>query len=104
MMVVVEDFNTLTMSVLSKACVRFYPTEQYFPGCGVKAKYRFEYNDKFRRLLARRLRSKKDTIILGGTSSDSDTSDSANDDEDPLWNKMSQRVILFMLSLKHTIQ
>lgn len=51
MLVVVEDFKRLEMSVFSRACVRFYPTESYFHGCSIKPKYRFEYNERFIKLL-----------------------------------------------------
>ena len=55
MMVLIEDFKNLTMSVLSRACVRFYGTDTYYQGCGLKSKYKFEYNEKFRELLNRKI-------------------------------------------------
>ena len=54
MYILVEDFKNLTMSVLSKACAKFYNTETYYHDCNEKSKYKFEYNSKFRQLLASR--------------------------------------------------
>ncbi len=45
MYVLVEDFECLTMRVLNKAGVKFYNTDNYYNGCGEKARYRFEYNE-----------------------------------------------------------
>jgi hypothetical protein len=95
MLVIVEDFKQLIMSILSRACVRFYPTENYYNGCGVKAKYRFEYNERFRRLIEARLPFRHDIEA---------SSASSNSDSDPLWNKMCQIIIKIMIILKHTIK
>ena len=51
MFVLVEDFTHLTMSVFSKACVRFPNTDAFYFGCGHKTKFRFEYNEKLKELL-----------------------------------------------------
>ncbi len=48
MYVLIEDFKHLTMSVFSKACVRFKNTDDYYPGVQAKTKHRFEYNDRLR--------------------------------------------------------
>lgn len=63
--VLVDDFKHLTMSVFSKACVRFKYSEDFYHGSGIKTKYRFEYNESLRSLLW------KD-----------------NSDNDLMWNKM----------------
>lgn len=66
MYVLIEDFKHLTMSVFSKACVRFKNTEDFYPGAKTKTKHRFEYNDRLRQLLW----------------------GNHGDQEDLLWNKM----------------
>lgn len=54
MMTIVEDFKNLTMSLLSKAQVRFYPTQNYYQGSQLKARFHFEYNKRLRELLSLR--------------------------------------------------
>ena len=51
MFVLVEDFSYLTMSIMSKGCVRLKDTESYYSGCNVKSKHRFEYNEKIKAIL-----------------------------------------------------
>ncbi len=51
MYVLIEDFKHLTMSVFSKAGVRFKNTDDFYPGAQAKTKHRFEYNDRLRQLL-----------------------------------------------------
>ena len=87
MLAVVEDFKQLVMRVLSRACVRFYPTENYYQGCGVKAKYRFEYNERFRTLLQSKLKPKVQVIDVDKCQNESE--DSGEEEiRDELWNKM----------------
>ncbi len=84
MFVLIEDFKHLTMSVFSKACVRFKNTEHFYPGANMKTKHRFEYNERLRELL------------WGATDK--------HKDFDPLWNKMCKRIITTMIIMRHTIK
>lgn len=80
MFVLVEDFKHLTMSILSRACVRFKNTEDFYYGSDVKTKYRFEYTDNLRQLLF------------------------PGDVDNKLWNTMCQRIVLAMIMLRHTVK
>jgi hypothetical protein len=80
MLVLVEDFKHLTMSLLSRACVRFKNTEDYYHGYEVKTKYRFEFTKNLRELIF------------------------PQDKDGRLWNSMCQRIILVMIMLRHTVK
>lgn len=80
MFVLVEDFKHLTMSVLSRACVRFKNTQDFYNGSDVKTKYRFEYTDDLHQLLF------------------------SKDVDNKLWNKMCQYIVLVMVMLRHTVK